>query len=359
MGKIFISYRRTDSEGEAGRLFDDLKSVFGDDHVFIDVEGIDPGKDFRKEIEVAVGACDVLIAVIGKKWLNAVDEAGKLRLDDPQDFVRLETAAALRRDITVIPVLVQRVEMPRSDQLPSELKALAWRNGFELRHDRWNVDIAELIKKLKKILPDNTTPTASPSSKTQESPGRLSLSNTLIAIFSLLIVVMTIFIFRYTWYVNVPFTVDPRSSEPSPIPEVDINKGEVVEVIPRNSDKWSCKGSADQNSPFSADNFVGYSGDDRFRKDENNMLPDAIFCSLIGRVGLGGEDGGKWHNLGNTSIFTADSSGSLYLTANDTRPEACNGQGKAQDKNICYSDNTGTITVTVRIKKNLLNYFYF
>ena len=91
----------------------------------MDVTGIDPGKDFRRAIESAISTCDVLIVMIGKKWLDSVNEAGKRRLDDPKDFVRIEAAAALRRDVSAIPVLVQGTEMPRPDRLPAELEALA------------------------------------------------------------------------------------------------------------------------------------------------------------------------------------------------------------------------------------------
>ena len=173
MGGIFINYRREDSQGESLHLFDDLKQPFGADHVFMDVTGIDPGKDFRKVIDGAVGACDVLIAVIGKKWLGEVDEAGKRRLDDPKDFVRLEIAAALRRDVAVIPVLVQGAEMPRSDQFPAELEALAWRNAFELRHNRWNIDVGELVKALEKVVPiDKTSATSAPVTPATQDAGR-------------------------------------------------------------------------------------------------------------------------------------------------------------------------------------------
>jgi hypothetical protein len=153
MGAIFISYRREDSQGEALHLFDDLKEQFGIDRIFMDVTGIDPGKDFRKVIENAVSSCDVLIAMIGRKWLDAADETGKRRLDDPKDFVRVEAGAALRRDVAVIPVLVQGAAMPRPEQLPAELELLAWRNAFELRHNRWDVDVAELVTTLKKVVP--------------------------------------------------------------------------------------------------------------------------------------------------------------------------------------------------------------
>jgi hypothetical protein len=134
VGRIFISYRREDSQGEALHLFDDLQNCFGTERVFMDVTGIDPGRDFRRVIDNAISSCDVFIAIIGKKWLNAADESGKRRLDDPNDFVRLEAEAALGRDIAVIPVLVQGAAMPRSEQLPLGLEPLAWRNAFELRH---------------------------------------------------------------------------------------------------------------------------------------------------------------------------------------------------------------------------------
>jgi hypothetical protein len=149
---IFLSYRRDDSQGEALHLFDDLRKHFGQDQVFMDVTGIDPGRDFRKAIDGAVGSCEVLIVMIGKKWLDGTDERGRRRLDDPEDFVRMETAAALRREIPVIPVLVQGTVMPRSDQLPGALEALAWRNAFEVRHARWEIDVAELLKALKKVV---------------------------------------------------------------------------------------------------------------------------------------------------------------------------------------------------------------
>ena len=148
MRGIFISYRREDAEGQSGRLFGDLSAHFGKDSVFMDVEGVEPGLDFRKAIDHEVSACNVLLAVIGKHWIDAKDESGHRRLDDPNDFVRLETATALKRDIPVIPVLVQGARMPRVDQLPADMEALVWRNAVELTHARWDSDIEILIKAL-------------------------------------------------------------------------------------------------------------------------------------------------------------------------------------------------------------------
>jgi hypothetical protein len=151
MKGIFISYRREDAAGYAGRLYDRLAAHFGTDRVFMDVEGIEPGVDFVEALERAVGSCEVLIVIIGKDWL-AVGSAGKRRLDDPADFVRIETAAALARNIRVVPVLVDDAEMPRADQLPKDLASLARRQAVELSHKQWDATSAELIHTLEKIL---------------------------------------------------------------------------------------------------------------------------------------------------------------------------------------------------------------
>ena len=146
MGSIFLSYRREDSEGQAGRLYDDLVAVFGSDSVFMDVAAIQPGRDFRKSIDQSLNSCGVFLSLIGKTWLTAKDTSGQRRLDDPADFVRIETGAALKRDIPVIPVLVQGASAPKPDQLPDDLKELAFRNAVELTHARWDSDIQVLIK---------------------------------------------------------------------------------------------------------------------------------------------------------------------------------------------------------------------
>ena len=101
MGKIFISYRREESEGYAGRLFDGLKEHFGQEHVFMDVIGIESGADFVEALNNALGSCSVLISVIGKSWLSIAGATGNRRLDDPQDFIRLETKIALERACNV------------------------------------------------------------------------------------------------------------------------------------------------------------------------------------------------------------------------------------------------------------------
>lgn len=149
MGRaIFISYRRDDTEGEAGRLFDDLVAKFREDSVFMDVSDIRPGVDFRKEIDANVASCGVLLAVIGPRWCSVTGASGGRRLDDPNDFVRLEIASALARDIAVIPVLVHDAKMPRPEDLPENLRDLSFRNSVEITHARWASDVKLLIEAL-------------------------------------------------------------------------------------------------------------------------------------------------------------------------------------------------------------------
>lgn len=152
MPSIFVNYRRNDSEGEAGRLFDELTLHFGTESVFMDVAAIEPGQDFRKAIDRSVAACSVLLAIIGQAWLESKDALGQPRLADANDFVRIELASALRRDIPVVPVLVRGAKMPRVDQLPDDLKELAYRNAAELSHARWKSDVQVLIRSLEPML---------------------------------------------------------------------------------------------------------------------------------------------------------------------------------------------------------------
>lgn len=149
--RIFLNYRREDAADAAGRLFDGLAARFGNDQVFMDIDAIDPGVDFEEVVNQAVGTCDVLIAVIGRQWLNTADSRGRRRLDNPDDYVRMELQAALERNVRVIPVLVQGVDMPGSDELPDALKKLARRNAVEVSSTRWRYDIGRLTAALENI----------------------------------------------------------------------------------------------------------------------------------------------------------------------------------------------------------------
>jgi hypothetical protein len=157
---IFISYRRDDTEGEAGRLYDDLVRTFGEGSVFMDVSGIDPGTDFRKAIDENVASCGVLLAMIGPQWATITNTSGQRRLENENDYVRLEIASALGRNIAVIPVLVHDSKMPHAEQLPDNLKDLAYRNSVEITHARWNSDVQLLTKALSQyVTPASSTNT--------------------------------------------------------------------------------------------------------------------------------------------------------------------------------------------------------
>jgi hypothetical protein len=147
--KIFLSYRREDSSGQAGRLNDRLALEFGRDSIFMDVDGIPLGTDFVRRLTAEVASCDVLLAVIGPKWIDIRDEYENRRIDDPNDFVRVEIGAALNRDIPVIPILLDGTKMPRVQQLPSDLHALAVRNALDLRHASFHSDLDRLIRELR------------------------------------------------------------------------------------------------------------------------------------------------------------------------------------------------------------------
>jgi TIR domain len=152
--KVFISCRRDDSAGSAGRVHDRLEREFGRDLLFMDVDAIPLGVNFVKVLREEVAKCDVLLAVIGPNWLDAHDKDGHRRLDDPNDFLRIEIATALQRDIPVIPILVDGAKVPRADRLPKDLEKLEQRNGLEIRHASFHGDLDKLIKALRSHLGD-------------------------------------------------------------------------------------------------------------------------------------------------------------------------------------------------------------
>jgi formylglycine-generating enzyme required for sulfatase activity len=151
-GKIFISYRRADSAYAAGRLYDRLCENFGEENIFMDVEGLDPGVDFVESIENAISFCDVLLALMGPQWLTVTDETGQRRLDNPKDFVRVEIAAALERGVRIIPILVQGARMPEAWELPENLHRLVRLNALEIRHERFNADTDRLVRAIDKYM---------------------------------------------------------------------------------------------------------------------------------------------------------------------------------------------------------------
>lgn len=151
MPVIFVSYRRTDVPGHAGRLYDRLVDRFGRGDVFKDVDSMDPGVDFVEVIERTIERCDAVIAVIGREWLGRLPN-GEHRLDDPADWVHVEIGSALERGVRVIPILVEGASMPPVTELPEPLRRLARRHAVELSETAWSAQVDQLLNQIETAL---------------------------------------------------------------------------------------------------------------------------------------------------------------------------------------------------------------
>src|SRR5262249_42453050 len=151
-GKIFINYRHGDDAGFAQAVFAHLTQAFAPEQIFMDVDNIEPGLDFVRVLNEQVAQCDVLISVIGKGWIEARDEAGVRRLANLAYILRTNIESALNQHKRIIPVLVGKAPMPRAEQLPESMKALARRNAVRLSHERFRSDTQALIVALQRAL---------------------------------------------------------------------------------------------------------------------------------------------------------------------------------------------------------------
>jgi hypothetical protein len=158
LGKVFISYRRGPTSSIAGRLYDRLAQKIPLEQLFMDVDAVAPGEDFRQAIDAAIGQSVVLLAIVGEDWLEGTDSTSeRRRLDQPNDFVRLEIETAIKHGLRVIPVLVDNATMPSENDLPASIKAFAWRNSVEVRHTRFNDDVDSLVDTVRKLLKSEKT----------------------------------------------------------------------------------------------------------------------------------------------------------------------------------------------------------
>ena len=149
---LFLCYRREDSQDAAGRLHDTFVQSYGADRVFMDIDSVPLGVDFVEHVSRQIAGCAAVIVMIGKQWLKIKDKSRRRRLDNDDDLVRAEIAAALQQKIPVIPVLVQAAQMPTTQDLPDNIRPLARRNGIELSPTRWKTDVERLIKELDRVM---------------------------------------------------------------------------------------------------------------------------------------------------------------------------------------------------------------
>jgi hypothetical protein len=216
---VFISYRRGETSGQARALHDRLAQRFGTDRVFMDVDSIDPGADFVQKIEEAIGSSGVALVLIGHDWLSR--RTDEHLLDDPTDFVRLETDTALRSGVPVIPILVERAPMPEPEELPESLRPLTRRNALELENQRWEYDVSRLVRAVEHLIdPEEEKDKEKESSKTSDedrdknkSPrdGRrsvLSTRNVIGAVGVVAVAVVLIVVFAL-----------PKPPHPAPVPK--------------------------------------------------------------------------------------------------------------------------------------------
>lgn len=150
MPRIFISYRRQDSQTITGRIYDRLRSEFGEDAVFKDVHDIHLGDDWRNVLMEEVRASDVILVIVGPRWLSITDDTGQRRLEDSSDFVRLEVVAGLENEGTiVIPLMVGGAMLPPAEDLPDALKPMVYRQSMSVREDPdFHNDMTRLIREL-------------------------------------------------------------------------------------------------------------------------------------------------------------------------------------------------------------------
>jgi hypothetical protein len=171
MAKVFISYRRDDSKWPALLIHERLKVIFGGNVLFFDVATLDPGDEFEERIMETLNQIDVLIAIIGTEWLTITQDSKKRRLDNPDDILRREIAIALKRNIRVIPVLVDGATMPKEEELPDDLKPLAKRNECRINHMSFDYDMGKLVNSIGKTLGVKATSNSDTSIPTE---GRLN-----------------------------------------------------------------------------------------------------------------------------------------------------------------------------------------
>lgn len=149
---LFICYRRDDTSDAAGRLHDNLANKYGDNRVFMDIDSVPLGADFVEHVTSEIASCSAVIVMIGRQWLSATDKKGRRRLDSTEDLVRVEIAAAVQRQIPVIPVLVHEADMPSAEDLPENIRPLSRRNGIDLSGPAWRGGIERLIKELDRVM---------------------------------------------------------------------------------------------------------------------------------------------------------------------------------------------------------------
>ena len=239
--RIFLSYRREDASGHAGRLYDLLAARYGTERVFMDIDAIPLGSEFAETINRAVASCDVLIALMGRDWLEAKDSDGHRRLDDPDDFVRRELESALGQGVVVVPATVQGAELPRAEELPSSIAALTRRQGFQLSDTGWRDDVGRLIRRLEELAEEQADPAAAdrltPSRRPR--PRRRTVAALLLLGLALVAAIAGVLLLRGGD--NAPQGAADGGTQPSGVGAVTL--GSDLRTSPTKG-RWACSGGS-------------------------------------------------------------------------------------------------------------------
>jgi hypothetical protein len=251
--RVFLNYRRDDASGHAGRLYDLLIARYGAERVFMDIDAIPLGSEFGQAISRAVASCDVLIALIGRGWLQAADSDGHRRLDDPDDFVRREIESALAQGVVVVPATVQGAELPRAEELPPALAPLTQRQGFELSDKGWQDDVNRLIRRLEAVAaeeqPDRAADNAAPLRRSRLN-GRI-LAAAVLGSLALIAALATVLLLRGGGDggdSSPPGESAVGGPQPSGLSQAagTVTLGSDLRTSP-NGDHWYCTGSGAQS----------------------------------------------------------------------------------------------------------------
>jgi hypothetical protein len=241
MSGVFISYRREDSSGYAGRLFDILSTHFGRESTYMDLDTIMGGDNFEAVIEEKISQCDVLLAVIGERWLTSTAVNGSRRLDMAGDFVRLEIAKALERGVRVIPVLVGGATMPHQDDLPNDLRPLSFHQAMDLRDAHFHADAEQLMDELNRTVPSIT----SRARKLKSKRLALAVSSVLVVV----VIVGGILVFRQMKPAPNPDSADQKRHAPA---DGAIPSAQAVNPIATDKSASPDKGSRDVKGKWKA-----------------------------------------------------------------------------------------------------------
>jgi hypothetical protein len=319
-GRIFISYRREETAYPAGWLYERLTDRFGGGRIFKDVDSINLGDDFVDVISRAVASCDVLLVLIGEGWSTIRDAQGKRRLDDRDDFVRLEIEAALTRQVRVIPVLVDGARMPRADELPESLEKLVRKQSLELSPSRFEFDTGRLMKVLDSTLAesrnnhqDASSETAAkgaaastpPDAQTADRPRRRTARTWILtAVGAAVVVIVLVVAASLASTRDTPTASGGIEVDSTPVTSDGLRLTGLTAVTPNGSRAvgdtvtitYSLTNVSQQDIQLE-DTFVGARNPDNARKDAENdneqtVLAPGESVSAKGRVFLGSK--GTW-----------------------------------------------------------------